>query len=297
MTERPDGALWADAIFSLVTPDAVRRHLLRPIVDRFRGEGLTVAAFRVTDITTVHLDGLYEARLVNTADAYRYRALDARMALGPAVALRLVPPPGGVPIHDWYARVGRIKGVSVPGEAAPGSLRHDLGAVNTILSLLHCADSPEFARREADLILGGPAHTLPWQEGAALDPVIDLLEAVRGAEARGFCDVVTEVRASISLRLWDALDDDGRTLVTKLIGMGSLCARDAGEQVRGHLAAGARSGPLAEILALPGDPSAAPVDVAWIRRHLASEGIAFDDWTEAVLASSMYFAPRRRPAR
>jgi nucleoside diphosphate kinase len=285
-----------DAVFSTVTPDAIRRHLLRPIVERFRGEGLTVAAFRVTDITTVHMDGLYEAHLVNTADSYRYRALDARMALGPAVALRLVPPRDGTPIDDWYARIKQIKGVSSPAESLPGSLRHDLGAVNTILSLLHCADSPSLARREADLLLGGPALTLRWQDGAALDPVIDVLEAMRGEERRGFCEVLTEVRTSIAFRLWDALDNDGRALVTKLIGTASLCSPDAGEQICGHLAVGARSAPLAEILAQPFDPSGTPVDVTWIGRHLASAGIAFDDWTEAVLISSMYFTPRRRPA-
>jgi nucleoside diphosphate kinase len=291
MREQP---FWTDAIFSLVTPDAIRRHLLRPIVHRFRAEGLAVAAFRVTDITTVHMDGMYEQHLVNTADAYRYRALDARMALGPAVALRLVPPGDGTPIRDWYARVKHIKGPSAPAEAPPGSLRHDLGAVNTILSLLHCADSPASAVRESALMLGGPAHTLSWQDGAALDPLVDVLEAAGAVETRGFCEVVSEIRASVAFRLWGDLDDDGRALVTKLIGTGSLCAAGAGEQVREHLAAGARSGPLAGILAQPFDPSTPPVDVAWVRRQLAAAGIGFDDWTGAVLASSMYFPPRRR---
>jgi nucleoside diphosphate kinase len=289
--------LWDSAMFSIVTPDALRRHLLRPIIARFRAEGLTVAAFRVTDITTVHMDGMYEAHLVNTADAYRYRALDARMALGPAVALRLVPPRDDLSIMDWYRRVKEIKGASAPAEAQPGSLRHELGTINTIMSLLHCSDSPDFARREADFMLGGPAARLVWQDGTALDPLIDVTEAMRVREERGFCEVVTEIRGSIVFRLWDALDDDGRAFAVKLIGTGSLCAADAGDQLRAHLADGVRSGPLADILALPFDPSARPVDVAWVRRHLHGAGIAFDDWSEAVLASSMYFAPRRSVAR
>jgi nucleoside diphosphate kinase len=293
----PEQAPWSDAVFSLVTPDAIRRHLLRPIVERFRAEGLTVAAFRVTDINTVHMDGMYEEHLVNTADAYRYRALDARMALGPAVALRLVPPDDGGPIEEWYARVKEIKGASAPAEAQPGSLRHGLAAVNTILSLLHCADSPSFARREADLMLGAPARSLAWQDGAELDPLIDLLEATGTPERRGFCEVVTELRASIAFRLRDALDEDGRMLVTKLIGTASLCAADAGAQVREHLPAGDRAGPLAGILAQPFDPSAPPVDVPWMRRQLAAAGVALDDWSEAVLVSSMYFPPRRRSGR
>jgi nucleoside diphosphate kinase len=286
--------LWTRELFSLVTPDALRRHLLRPIVERLRREGLAVAAFHVTDITPVHMDGMYEAHLVNTADAYRYRALDARMALGPAVALRLLPPDDGASIEDWYGRLKRIKGASAPAEARPGSLRHDLGAVNTILSLLHCSDTPAFARREADIMLGAISQSIRWQDGTTLDPLIDVTEAMLAKENRGFCEVLTEVRSGIVFRLWDALDDDGRGLAVKLIGTDALCARDAGDRLRGHLPAGARSGPLAEILAMPFDPSAAPVDVGWVRRHLAGAAVAFDDWSEAVVASSMYFAPRRR---
>jgi nucleoside diphosphate kinase len=289
--------MWTRELFSLMTPDAVRRHLLRPILARFRAEGLTVAAFHVTDITPVRMDGMYEAHLVNTADAYRYRALDARMALGPAVALRLTPPDDGAPVEDWYARVKQIKGASSPAESRPGSLRHDLGAVNTILSLLHCSDSPAYARREADIMLGGPAHSLRWQDGAALDPLVEVMEAMVAKEERGFCEILTEVRSGIAFRLWDALDDEGRALAGKLIGTATLCAPDAGDRLRGHLAGGVRSGPLAEILAAPFDPSAPPVDVPWVRRHLAGAAIPLDDWSEAVLGSSMYFAPRRRVQR
>lgn len=285
--------IWTQAMFCLVTPDALRRHLLRPIVERLRSESLTITAFRVTDISTVHMDGMYEAHLVNTADAYRYRALDARMALGPAVAMRLLPPADGTPIESWYARLKEIKGASAPAESRPGSLRHDLGAVNTILSLLHCSDSPEFAGREADLMLGGPAQTLPWQDGSSMDGLVDVTEAMQDKETRGFCEIVTELRASIVFRLWEAFDGDGRALAVKLIGMAALCSRDAGDQLREHLPAAAQEMPLAEILRLPFDPSGPPADLSWVRRQLASAGIALDDWSEAVLVSSMYFAPRR----
>jgi nucleoside diphosphate kinase len=289
--------MWTEAMFCLVTPDAIRRHLLRPIADRLRSEGLTIAALRVTDISSVHMDGMYEAHLVNTADAYRYRALDARMALGAAVAMRLVPPADGMPIEGWYARLKDIKGASAPSESKPGSLRHDLGAVNTILSLLHCSDAPEFAAREADLMLGGPAETLQWQDGSSLGRLIEVTEAMRAKENRGFCEIVTELRSNIVFRLWDAFDDDGRALAVKLIAMTALCARDAGEQVREHLPASTRDMPLAGILGLPFDPSAPPVDISWVRRQLASAAIGLDDWSEAVLVSSMYFAPRRSVPR
>ncbi len=280
-------------MFSLITPDSVRRHLVRPIVDRLRSEGLRVAAFRITDITTVDLDGLYEAHLVNTADAYRYRALDARMALGPAIALRLVPQREGPSIDDWYRRLKAIKGASGPGESEPGSIRAQLRAINSILSLLHCSDTPEFARREADLLLGGPVESLSWHDGDKLDPLIDVLEASQAKETRGFCEVVSALRSGIAFRLWDSLDDDGRELVIKLIGGASLCAHDAGERVRQHLSGGAASSPPARILAQPFDPDGPPMDMSWVSRNLAAAGIAFDDWSNAVLCSSMYFAPRR----
>jgi nucleoside diphosphate kinase len=284
---------WVDAMFSVITPDSVRRHLVRPIVDRLRAEGLDVAAFRVTDITTLHLDGLYEERLVNTADAYRYRALDARMALGPAIALRLVPRHDGLSIDDWYPRLKAIKGASAPGQCEPGSIRHQLGAINSILSLLHCSDSPQFACREADLLLGGPVQALSWQDGRALDPLIDVFEAMSAKETRGFCEVVSQLRAGIALRLWDRFDDDGRELVVKLIDGAALCAHDAGARVRRHLTDDAAAGALARILASPFDPEGPPVDMVWVSRNLAAAGIAFDDWSNAVLCSSMYFAPRR----
>ena len=289
--------LWHRELFGLVTADAVRRHLLRPIVEWLGAEGLRVVAFHVTDITPLGMDGLYEAHLVNTADAYRYRALDARMALGPAVALRLAPPAGAVPIEHWYSRLQQIKGASSPAESQPGSLRHDLRAVNTILSLLHCSDAPAFARREADLMLGQPAESLPWQDGPALHQIADVLEAMTVREERGFCEVLTGLRGGVLLRLWDALDDDGRALAAKLIGTAGLCAHDAGERLCEHLAADARRGPLAGILAAPFDPGAPPVDIGRVRRHLAAAAVPFDDWSEAVLGSSMYFEPRRSAAQ
>jgi nucleoside diphosphate kinase len=283
--------IWASSMLSIVTPDAIRRHLLRPIVERFRGEGMEVANLRVVQIAPVQMYGVYESILVPLSDAYY--ALEARMGLGPSVVLRLKPTGPPSDIGHWYGRLKALKGVSTPSLAPPGTIRRDLGAINKILSLLHASDRPRLASREAGIVLGPDSGIECEAPRESVEALLDLTETMRPRETRGFCEVLAELRGCIVFRLWDELSDDRRARAVTMIGNGSIARPDAGAEIARHLREVSCFHPLTTILSAPFDGSRPPLDIASVLRHLSGAGIELDDWSRAVLNTSMYFQPRR----
>lgn len=285
---------WRSALFSVIGPDAVRRHLARPIVERYRQEGLTVAGWQSSLITPVLLDGVYEENLVSSPDAYRYRALDAKYALGPSIALRLAPPQDdNRDISYWYRYIKTVKGASAPANAEPGCIRHELGAINTVLSLVHASDSPWHAARESTILLDGKADS--WRPRSSLSGFLDLCEAHWRRESRGFLEVLSELRAGILVQLWQSLSSEGQQLASRLVRADQLALPDAGERIRAHLVDWRAGHALPDVLAARFDPSTAPRDISAVERALAGAGLALDDWSRTVLDTSMFFEPRRLP--
>jgi nucleoside diphosphate kinase len=285
---------WRSTLFSVIGPDAIRRHLARLIIERYRQEGLAVIGWQSSRITPVLLDGVYEEHLVSSADAYRYRALDAKYALGPSIALRPAPPQGdNGEIFYWDRHIKTIKGSSAPADAEPGCIRPDLGAINTVLSLVHASDSPEHAARESSILLDGKAGS--WQPPSSLGGFLDVSEAYWRKESRGFPEVLSELRAGIVSHLWLSLSSEGQLLASQLIRAGQLAAPEAGERIRMHLVDYRAGHALPEILAARFDPSTAPLDIGTVERVLVGAGLALDDWSRTVLDTSMFFEPRRLP--
>jgi len=295
---------WQRHVFCMLTPDCLRRHLARPVLGRFRDEGFEVVSWRLAPVSTAGIDAMSEAQNAGPGQVFRYRALDALFGLGPALSLALRDRRGR-DAAEIYGTVKRLKGDARPERAAPGSLRHDLRAINVVLSLLHASDSPEASALETAILLGSPADPsggslLPGGQPDGLDDALDLLERGEPRELRLFPEVLAAVRARLSVALWPALSPDGRRLAVRLAEKGQLADPDAGERLRAELstpgpAAGRSGGPagLDEILGLSFDGSRAAGAMPEIETSLRAHGIRLDAWEYAVLATSVYFPSRR----
>jgi nucleoside-diphosphate kinase len=126
-----------DRTLVICKPDAVERGLVGEIVARFERRGLTLAAA--------------ELRSVDEATAARHYAehegksfygeLLAFITRSPAMLLAVEGP------EDTWKVVRQMMGTTNPREAAPGTIRGDLG-IDFTENLVHGSDSAESAARE-----------------------------------------------------------------------------------------------------------------------------------------------------
>ncbi len=286
-----DPAAWSDHVFCLIAPDCLRRHLSGAVLRRFRDIGLCVAGWRLLRVTSRHNDTIAAIQGAGAGSTYRYRAIDALFDVGPALALRLRDE-SAQPSVELYAQAQRLKGASHPQDCVPGSIRHDLGAINAVMNLLHVSDSPVNSAGEAAVLLSGidPPLFLPAER---LPSAIPIVEAGRPVETRGFPAVLTAVRARVAAALWDLLSDKGKVMAAELSGDGSLADPRAGEALAAELAPAGASHPLAAVLRIPFDPSGPLTDLRYAAGLLRLHGLGLDDWEYAVLATSLYFPPVR----
>jgi len=139
---------WERTVFLLVGPDAIARHLAVPMLERVFQAGVTPVGYRVVPTPPQGQDELYERNIRTVWDAYRFRLVDLLFSYGPMVVMLLEGPAGS------HARLKELKGDSDPLEAAPGTIRRDLWAINVTMSLLHVSDSPEDAEFESSIFFG-----------------------------------------------------------------------------------------------------------------------------------------------
>jgi nucleoside diphosphate kinase len=296
---------WRGAVFSLLAPDAFRRHLAGAVLDRLAGGGLAVAGWREVLVTSRQIDAVAQIQRAGAGQAFRYRALDAIFALGPAVALRLADT-AGRPADRLYREVKELKGASMPADTRPGSIRYDLGSVNAVLSLLHVSDSPENSARESRAILrgapDGPAVDELFLPAGSLPGYLLARTAGLPAETRGHREVVAGLRGRVAARLWPGLSDAGRAALVRLATVGGLGEPAAGELLAAELAGPTAADPLADVLRAtfqpgPAGPDADGPDPDELDLLLRRHRIGLDPWERVVLATSRYFAPAAdRPA-
>ncbi|HIH86166.1 MAG TPA: nucleoside-diphosphate kinase [Methanoculleus sp.] len=122
--------------FVMIKPDGVQRGLIGEIVSRFEAKGLKLLAAR--------LESLPEDRVV---EQYRehmekpfFPGLAAYIMSGPCFLMAWEG-------KDAVAVVRRMVGATNPAEAAPGSIRGDLG-LDIGRNVIHASDSHESAARE-----------------------------------------------------------------------------------------------------------------------------------------------------
>ncbi len=121
---------------SLVKPDGVNRNLVGEVIRRFEKEGLKVLALKMLCLTKKQAEAFYA---VHKGRPF-FDELTAYMSSGPIVAMVLEG-------ENAVARVREIMGATDPQEAAPGTIRADLG-LNKGENTVHGSDSLENAAKE-----------------------------------------------------------------------------------------------------------------------------------------------------
>jgi nucleoside diphosphate kinase len=293
MPATDDVSFWTNRVLCLLGPDCLRRHLTRPVLDRFAAIGLRPAGWHLAQVSASRLDRMAELQNAGAGQVYRYRALDALFALGPALMVILADERQR-PAEQLYAAVKEVKGNADPRKSVAGTIRHDLGAINVVLSLLHASDGPEQAMIESGVLAAG---VTPEQFRAAGDigRLVEIIEATQPMETRAFAEVLAGVRGRVVAQLWPALTAAGRELAAGLASTGGLAGPDAGERLAGHidLACDGSLRTLVDVLRAPFDGARTQPDMVAVERILGLSGLALDTWELAVLTTSTYFPPAR----
>lgn len=121
----------------LLKPDAVERGLVGNIISRFETKGLRLAAMELRTLDEATLERHYEE---HKGKGF-YADLVKFMSRGPVVAMAVEGP------EDTWEIVRGMMGATNPRQAAPGTIRGDLGTIFTE-NLVHGSDSAESAKRE-----------------------------------------------------------------------------------------------------------------------------------------------------
>jgi nucleoside-diphosphate kinase len=134
-----------DRTLVICKPDAVERGLVGEIVSRFERRGLTVAALELRHVD----EALAAAHYAEHDGKPFYGELIAFITRSPAVVAVIEGP------SDTWQVVRTMMGATNPRDAAPGTIRGDLG-IELTENLIHGSDSAESAAREIALWFPGP---------------------------------------------------------------------------------------------------------------------------------------------
>jgi nucleoside-diphosphate kinase len=127
----------SDRTLVLLKPDTVERGLIGEVVGRFEAKNLTIVAM---DLRTLDADTLARHYEEHVGKGF-YADLVEFMSRGPVVALVVEGP------ENTWEVVRTMMGTTNPRNAAPGTIRGDLGILFTE-NLVHGSDSLESAIRE-----------------------------------------------------------------------------------------------------------------------------------------------------
>jgi nucleoside-diphosphate kinase len=133
-----------DRTLVICKPDAVERGLVGTILNRFERRGLTIAALELRSLDEELLARHYEEHVGKGF----YADLVAFMSRGPVVTAAVEGP------EDTWKVVRDMMGATNPRNAAPGTIRGDLG-IEFTENLIHGSDGPESAERELGLFFPG----------------------------------------------------------------------------------------------------------------------------------------------
>jgi nucleoside-diphosphate kinase len=126
-----------DRTFVACKPDAVERGLVGEIISRFEHKGLQIVA---AELRTIDAPTAKEHYAEHEGKPF-FGDLVEFITRGPAMLL-VIEGPG-----DTWKVVRTMMGATNPKEAAPGTIRGDLGILFTE-NLVHGSDGPESAARE-----------------------------------------------------------------------------------------------------------------------------------------------------
>ena len=129
-----------DRTLVICKPDAVERGLVGEIIARFERRGLTLVA---AELRTIDAD-LASRHYAEHVGKPFYDELVSFIGRSPALVFVVEGP------EDTWKVVRTMMGATNPREAAPGTIRGDLGILFTE-NLIHGSDSAESAAREIEL--------------------------------------------------------------------------------------------------------------------------------------------------
>lgn len=135
-----------DRTLVICKPDSVERGLVGEIVGRFERRGLSIVALELRRVDEATAALHYEEH----ADKPFYGELIEFITRSPAVVMVIEGP------EDTWKVVRTMMGTTNPREAAPGTIRGDLGILFTE-NLVHGSDSAESAAREIEIWFPGLA--------------------------------------------------------------------------------------------------------------------------------------------
>jgi len=121
---------------SIIKPDAVAKHLIGAINQRFEKAGLRIVASKMLRLTTQQAEAFYAIH----KDRPFFRNLVSFMSSGPVLAQVLEG-------ESAVALNRQIMGATNPKEAAPGTIRADFAA-SIDHNAVHGSDSQENAAEE-----------------------------------------------------------------------------------------------------------------------------------------------------
>ena len=133
-----------DSTLIICKPDAVERGLVGEILSRFERRGLRIASLDLRQVTA-ELAGDHYAE---HAGKGFYGELIEFITRSPVVVAEIEGP------EDTWQVARTMIGATNPRDAAPGTIRGDLGILFTE-NLIHGSDSAESAARELALWFGG----------------------------------------------------------------------------------------------------------------------------------------------
>lgn len=158
-----------DWVFILLKPDALVTHRARDIWHGLAGAGVqaiyvapTLLA-READYEELYKFNLTERNSQNMLGAWWLTR--RQFQLSPSIQILASVPEAIRAGRDVHAFIADLKGPSDPRRGRAGQIRHDYGASNVALNLIHSSDDGLSTLRE--LLLFTPAHLLPAIFGAA----------------------------------------------------------------------------------------------------------------------------------
>lgn len=135
-----------DRTLVICKPDAVERGLVGEILSRLERKGLRLVA---AELRTIDAETAARHYAEHAGKPF-YDDLVAFICRSPALVAVVEGP------EDTWRVVRTMMGATNPLEAAPGTIRGDLGILFTE-NLIHGSDSPESAAREIEIFFPGLA--------------------------------------------------------------------------------------------------------------------------------------------
>lgn len=133
----------SEQTFVMIKPDAVSRGLIGNIVARFEACGLSITRMELGVVTLEQAQENY----VEHVERPFYAGLVEYVTSGPVVKMVISGP-------DAVSVCRKLIGATHPRDAAPGTIRGDLG-LTLDANIVHGSDSSASAEREIGIFFGG----------------------------------------------------------------------------------------------------------------------------------------------